>query len=569
MRKVFIVAALMIGCDGWAQTKMGPIAPSSVNGAYDYCSASGMHCDDATDDTSAFNALLLTVYNQGGGTIIGTPGKTSLISGQITLPNNASGSQRWAQYPIKIQGPGGAGTYDQDNISDGLSFTLDMRYNATYGKLVTLGQGSLTVDGVNFVDGGSDCAAFVYTTATTLFFDKDRFQGTRASSTAGVTSFSISGGTGTFVASNIFHSGDSVTFSDFVTSNFLNGQTVTVLSSGLSSSQFEASISHGNVSSTETGNAVDSASCNDAFIFGGPDATGDNALTSAFSGYGTVLESNTFSQIRRAVTYGAYANATVVSNSNILSNSGSADGAFYFNSNSSANAVGGPDKGNVIENSTVEVPQYAFAIYANPYSEGNSFVNNSCWDFNGYNTACVHQDAATSNNTIIAGEYYYEHQPYVDNYTPTGTYLVPGVTFPLVAHQLTSPSGSGGLVLTTPDSSPIEMQTDGTTRWSIDAAGNFDSAGGFYAIGSGPSTSATAVWDQNLYLVSSNSSSYESILAAPTITANRNVNFPDASGTVPLIPGSPTTGRATCWKTATTIGYCSTVVASDGSCTCN
>lgn len=33
--------------------------------------------------------------------------------------------------------------------------------------------------------------------------------------------------------------------------------------------------------------------------------------------------------------------------------------------------------------------------------------------------------------------------------------------------------------------------------------------------------------------------------------------------------GSATAGQAVCWKTATTLGKCTSVVASDGSCTCS
>ena len=42
-----------------------------------------------------------------------------------------------------------------------------------------------------------------------------------------------------------------------------------------------------------------------------------------------------------------------------------------------------------------------------------------------------------------------------------------------------------------------------------------------------------------------------------------------SGNTVPGIAGTPTVGKAVCWKTATTTGYCSTQPDSTGSCTCN
>lgn len=53
------------------------------------------------------------------------------------------------------------------------------------------------------------------------------------------------------------------------------------------------------------------------------------------------------------------------------------------------------------------------------------------------------------------------------------------------------------------------------------------------------------------------------------LSTNRAFVFPNVSGIIPVISPTPTVGNATCWKTATTIGYCSTVVGAGGACTCN
>jgi hypothetical protein len=60
----------------------GPGNPSKL---YSFTSYGGV-CNDSTDDTTAFNALLTTVYNAGGGTIF-IPA-TCLISGAVVFPNN-------------------------------------------------------------------------------------------------------------------------------------------------------------------------------------------------------------------------------------------------------------------------------------------------------------------------------------------------------------------------------------------------------------------------------------------------------------------------------------------------
>jgi hypothetical protein len=72
-----------------------------------------------------------------------------------------------------------------------------------------------------------------------------------------VTGYTIAGNVITVnVASNPFSIGQPVGLSGFTTSTFLNGQTVTVLATGFSASQFQANFTHANGSSTETGTAT-------------------------------------------------------------------------------------------------------------------------------------------------------------------------------------------------------------------------------------------------------------------------------------------------------------------------
>jgi len=88
--------------------------------------------------------------------------------------------------------------------------------------------------------------------------------------TAPITAYSISSNVATFTANNNYVAGASVTLSGFPTSTFFNDQTVTVLSTGLSGTQFEASFTNADVTTTTesgTGTAQpnNSAACVNLF----------------------------------------------------------------------------------------------------------------------------------------------------------------------------------------------------------------------------------------------------------------------------------------------------------------
>jgi hypothetical protein len=68
-----------------------------------------------------------------------------------------------------------------------------------------------------------------------------------------ITGWTITGDVVTFTASNALTAGQTVTLSGFGTSTFFNGQTVTVLSTGLNTTQFEANFNHANGNNLEFG----------------------------------------------------------------------------------------------------------------------------------------------------------------------------------------------------------------------------------------------------------------------------------------------------------------------------
>jgi len=152
----------------------------------------GAVCDDATDDTAAFVALLATVNTAGGGKIQ-VEGKCLMNSAQIALPN--SGGSSATQSSIRITGLENSGDATASPSFIGPS-TLDLRFNATNGKITTLGLGRLEIDHLTLMDGGSDCAPFIYDTATIAMLHDNAFVGT-ASGTSACNDAIILGGTTT------------------------------------------------------------------------------------------------------------------------------------------------------------------------------------------------------------------------------------------------------------------------------------------------------------------------------------------------------------------------------------
>lgn len=146
---------------------------------YDFKNYGGV-CDDSTDDSTAFSAMLTTAYNAGGGTIL-LPGMC-LINSVVTFPNNAGSPP--AQAPLRITG----GVASANSNLVGTPFAsprgLDLRNNATTAKLVTTGNGMLEIDHLALVDNGSDCAPFIATSNTTLHIHDVLFRGTAAQASA-------------------------------------------------------------------------------------------------------------------------------------------------------------------------------------------------------------------------------------------------------------------------------------------------------------------------------------------------------------------------------------------------
>ena len=184
-------------------TPAAPVGSPQINGGSSTFAAelntyvfeagvNGAICNGATDDTSALNTLLTTVNTAGGGTvkIYGT----CRIDGQISIPNSGA-SPHPKQGTIRLTGAGGSANGSWLSTFNAPS-VLDMRFNSTTGKILTLGEGILEIDHLMLKDGAADCAAFVYTTNTTLAIHDVLFSGT-ASSTSACNDAIVLGGTTT------------------------------------------------------------------------------------------------------------------------------------------------------------------------------------------------------------------------------------------------------------------------------------------------------------------------------------------------------------------------------------
>lgn len=133
----------------------------------------------------------------------------------------------------------------------------------------------------------------------------------------------------------------------------------------------------------------------DAIVLGGTSADDDGSATSYFQGYGTVIDSNYFGQIRRGVYGRSAVNGVVVTNNFWWANCG---GSAAFESDGFAyNNAGWYVAGNVIEEL-----YYTYAFFLTK-TNNSTFVGNNLYDTAAATTAHYRFDLVSSYNTVIAG----------------------------------------------------------------------------------------------------------------------------------------------------------------------
>lgn len=143
----------------------------------------------------------------------------------------------------------------------------------------------------------------------------------------------------------------------------------------------------------------------DAILLGGDTAglvtiNTDETETSAFQGYGTVIDSNYFNRIRRAIWGRGWTNAVVLNNNTVWSESGFTTGAAIDLDGGSGGF--GQVAGNVISNNLIEMNGYAYGIRLG-YAYGNSLSHNNFYDPGASSVAFYHLDVGSHENLIIDG----------------------------------------------------------------------------------------------------------------------------------------------------------------------
>ncbi|HEX8711218.1 MAG TPA: hypothetical protein VF730_05045 [Terracidiphilus sp.] len=172
-----------------------------------------------TAGVATYNYVLLT------GT---APAAGELVT--VTNTTNAGGALNVANVTIVSASGGSPGNFQVNVpvVTAGPASEPSSAHAVTAGTLFTFDPGALTLGSM-----------------TSPIFGNN--------SPISITAWSITSNVVTFTAANSLSAGNSVNLSGFATATFFNGQTVVVLATGLSGTQFEANFTHADGSGTESG----------------------------------------------------------------------------------------------------------------------------------------------------------------------------------------------------------------------------------------------------------------------------------------------------------------------------
>lgn len=393
IRSKLLALSLLLGLSpAQAQSIGGGIdnGPSGISVTY-VATANGMVCNDSTDDTTAFNALLTTVSNVGGGTI--EVNGICKIAGAVVFPNNGAGTP--SQPPIRITGTGASANYTLPNSAAG----LDLQYNASVAKLDTRGVGTIEIDHLILKDGGSDCAPFIQTTNTTLYIHNVTFAGTASGASAcndaivlggtgtigGGTSSAAFQGYGTVIDHVFFHQiRRGALFQSFANGVQFTNNTVDTSSGSNITTTISAATNVNPAVLTATGHGFVVGSTIPLKISG---FTGNWAAANSNDIVGTIIDANTFSIPVDSRAFGAVTGSPVYSS-----------GAFLDLTGGTQNTGG-----NIIVGNLIEVEHYSY--FAHLVNDSNSlFAFNALYDASpGPTSAYFKVETGSANCRIDAG----------------------------------------------------------------------------------------------------------------------------------------------------------------------
>jgi len=148
----------------------------------------GAMCDGTTDDTAAVNNAISYICSVGGG-ILQFPHGTCLMLGAMNIPYTNMGGTgvQPMQRPISLRGVSANYGWNGQSFPQqaGSGTVIDMRYGGgdAFGhvaKIDTRGMGTLEIDSITFIDGGTSNYLFIQTTNTVLKVNNCRFLGNQA-----------------------------------------------------------------------------------------------------------------------------------------------------------------------------------------------------------------------------------------------------------------------------------------------------------------------------------------------------------------------------------------------------
>lgn len=383
----------------------GPASSSGGSGGVvptNICTAAGMKCDGVTDDTAAFQTLINTTSTAGGGVLQGPCGKTLLQLGQITIPS--SGTTPFTMSPLRITGC--TASFGASNLPTptppGHPFIIDARFAGS--RILSLGLGTLEIDHLTLINGGTNCGTFLQTTLTNVKMHDNAILGnTAAGGTSSCDDVWLAGGTnGTNIAlggtvNDYFQGYGSVVrdnFADYIRS-FLIGR---VAFNSVPVTNNEVGINSGSNATTAISAATNAtAAVLTSTAHSLPVGTGVTLTFSGFTGNWTplngahaitVIDANTFSVAVNSSAFGALTGTPVYLSGSAFSIDGTAASGSNFT-----------DSGNFLSGNLVEQTNYPFA-YTLGVSGGNYIGGASCWDATTVSVACVWQQTAATPSFI-------------------------------------------------------------------------------------------------------------------------------------------------------------------------
>lgn len=234
-------------------------APVSVtalpNGSRFYVASymSETACSDANVGATACIVPMLTVFDAPSMTVKQVP--STLISGSPSLSLLSSPPFAPSQYAVSpVTSCVTPAVYTPGSTRFRMFTAASADSSHVYVSICDAGGIADVSTNTNTISQGNNSPD---TLVTDLIAPFGACNNASCNSAAPITSFSIASNVVTFQAANNFVAGEKVQISGLTTGTYLNGQTLTVLSTGLSGTQFQCTFTHADVvSTTDSGTAL-------------------------------------------------------------------------------------------------------------------------------------------------------------------------------------------------------------------------------------------------------------------------------------------------------------------------